>query len=164
MLNAEASESDELRLHNWHPRLVQLYRYWRSLHHGELLPSRRDFDPAAVSRLLPTMWLVDVLREPMRFRYRLIGTRIRDAGERDVTGSFLDEAHPEIAARDGFARFREIVGSGRPSWRRGRPFLFVHHQDFHEIENLFLPLAGDGKTVDMVLINTVFYRSDGTEA
>jgi hypothetical protein len=153
-----------LRSAEWHPRLAALYRYWRSLHEGAGLPARRDLDPSAIREQLPTMWMLDVVREPLRFRYRLIGTRIREANDRDLTGLWLDEAHPTVAAQaDGFARFRQVAIEGRPSWRRGAPTLFLARRDFRSIENLFLPMASDGHTVDLILANTVFYRHDGSE-
>ncbi len=164
-------EEAALRVRDWHPRLQALYRYWRSIHPAagqppERLPGRRDFDPMAVRDQLATLWLIDVVREPaLRFRYRLTGTRIREATGREMTGLWLDEAHPEInATQGGFGRFTRVVTERQPSWRRGEPTLFLQHADFHEIENVFLPLAGDGETVDMIVCSSVFYRRDGSEA
>lgn len=101
--------------------------------------------------------MLDVQREPFRLRYRLAGTRVVSGLGREVTGLWLDEAHPEATSCPEYiGRYRQVFLSGVPSWRRGRPYLAIH-RDFDDIENLFLPLAADGCTVDMILAMTVFY-------
>ena len=53
--------------------------YWESKRSGRRMPARRDFDPVfEVPRLLPWIVLVDVLHEPLDFRFRLIGSGIVD--------------------------------------------------------------------------------------
>lgn len=45
-------------------------------------------------------------------------------------------------------------------WRRGPPG--VHHATYvNTLERVVLPLATDGRTVDMLLGMTVFYWNDG---
>src|SRR5690242_1355091 len=56
------------------PEIVALYDYWRSKAPGEgLLPGRRHIDPVDIPRLLPNVWLLDVVDDPRRFRVRLVG-------------------------------------------------------------------------------------------
>lgn len=149
----------------WHGRATRLYRYWLSIHPPEGgLPGRRHFDPVAVAGLLPGIWLLDVQRLPFRLRYRLVGTGIIEAIGHEVTGLWLDEAHPHI--RDNavfFGRYQQVAETGVPSWRKGKPLLWTH-RDFGTIENLLLPLAKDGCEVDMLCAFTVFYRPDGSVA
>src|SRR5262245_41246659 len=79
---------------SWHPRVRRLFEYWRSIWpDSTALPGRGAFDPLAVAALLPHLILIDVIGRPPRFRYRLIGTRMVDALNGDLTGSWLDEAH-----------------------------------------------------------------------
>jgi hypothetical protein len=147
----------------WHPKVERLYAYWLAIHPAGALPGRQHFDPLAVHDLLPNIWLLDVQREPFRLRYRLAGTRITERLGREVTGLWLDEAHPHLAGDPGyFNRYRGVVLDATPSWRRGRP---VFQQDEHvaELENLMLPLAADGVHVDVLLILTVRYALSGTE-
>lgn len=153
----------------WHPKLQRLYRYWESIHPADGLPGRRHFDPVAVADLLQNIWLMDVQREPFRLKYRLVGTLVVSWIGKDHTGRWLDEVHPHIlaapAAKDtepgDYARFRRVVDSGVPDWRRGKPTLSLVHKDFVEIERLVLPLASDGRTVDILLVGTIFH--DGEE-
>jgi hypothetical protein len=139
---------------HWHPEVRGIFNYWRARHPEHGLPGRQHLDPADVVRLLPGIWLLDVQRLPFRLRYRLVGTRIVSSIGREVTGLWMDEAHPDSSRRpDYFQRYERVVESGQPSWRRGRPQLWIH-EDYTYLENLVLPLARDGRTVDMLLAFT----------
>ncbi len=145
----------------WHPKLQRFYQYWRQIHPSQGLPGRRHFDPLAIPDLLPGIWLLDVQREPFRIRYRLVGTRVVDAIGREVTGMWVDEAHPHLATDlSYFGRYRTVAETKIPSRRRGRAKAWMP-QDHREIENLAVPLASDGATVDMIGVITVFHYPDG---
>jgi hypothetical protein len=145
----------------WHPAPTELYRHWLSLCPSEQeLPGRQHLDPAHFPHLLPHIWLLDVARDPMRFRYRLVGTRLDQVMGINITGRWMDEVHSQVEAAC-FERYHRMVESGLPSWRRGRPLIW--YGKVAEIENVLLPLARDGRRVDMVLAQTRFYGSDGTE-
>jgi hypothetical protein len=160
--NSELGAALDTRL--WHPRAQRLYGYWRSIAPSGALPSRQHFDPVDIPDLLSCLWLLDVQRDPFRLRYRLAGTTIVEAIGHEVTGQWLDEAHPNIEDRAGFlARYSGVVESGQPSWRKGYPRLWTH-RDFGSVENLLLPFARDGHTVDMLCALTVLYLRDGTVA
>jgi hypothetical protein len=148
---------------NWHPKLQRMYRYWQQVRPApDLLPGRKHIDPLDIPELLPGIWLLDVQREPFRLRYRLVGTRIVEAIGREVTGQWIDEAHPHVLNIPNYAdRYRAIVTSGVPSRRRGQALLW-QHEDYREIENMVYPLASDGRTVDVLLVLTVLYGLDGT--
>jgi hypothetical protein len=147
----------------WHAKVRRLYDTWLAIHPPRGLPGRQHFDPLAIHDLLPNLWLLDVQRAPFRLRYRLAGTKITERLGREVTGLWLDEAHPHLASDPGyFKRYRTVVFDATPSWRRGRP-MFRQDEHVAELENLILPLAADGETVDMLLILTVRYTTAGTE-
>src|SRR5215472_4666223 len=48
--------------------------YWRRLCGERRMPSRKDFDPLDIPQILPYVMLVDVLRDPLDFRFRLLGS------------------------------------------------------------------------------------------
>ncbi len=74
------------------PLLRQLYAYWEKKRADKRMPSRRDMDPVEIDPpLLPWIMLLDVEGTPRRFRYRLVGTRLVELLERDLTGRYLDE-------------------------------------------------------------------------
>jgi len=147
----------------WNPKVRRLYEYWRSIHPETGLPGRQHFEPLDIPDLLSTLWLLDVQHEPFRLRYRLVGTKIVERLGREVTGQWLDEAHSNVANDPTyFDRYRLVVTQKEPSWRKGRP---IFKQDTHVavLENLILPLAADGETVNTLLIITIRYTEDGRE-
>ena len=149
----------------WHPKIDQFHRYWQRIHPAAgTLPGRQHFDPLEIHPLLPNIWLVDVVRPQLRFRYRLVGTRIAEAVGRDTTGMWLDEVHPDLhPGSQTYEHYLSVADQGRPSWRRGRPVFMAYSERCAEIERLLLPLAGDGKTVDMIVALTILFGLDGSE-
>lgn len=142
------------------PVLRGVYAYWRGVHPPVGLPGRQHIDPQALRKFLPYIWLIDIEREPFRLRYRLIGTAVVHVLGKDMTGQWFDEAHPEPASRTSYlARAQGVMSDGVPDWRRGRPNLW-QHETHHIVQNLILPLAADGTTVDMLFNASVF--STGT--
>ena len=139
-----------------HPRVREIRRYWTSIAPGpRLLPGRAHFDPVDVPSLLPNIWLIDVVRDPLRFRYRLLGTTVEKFAGRRLTGLWLDRTLPAGTREEVIANLTEVVETGTPSWRRG-PSLIVPEKTVMTLERLYLPLASDGRTVDMVLGLTIF--------
>jgi hypothetical protein len=149
---------DELPADGIHaPRLRVVYEYWRQLQQAlGHLPGRQHLDPATLKEHLPFLWMVDVVRtgpQP-RFRYRLIGTEIVHARGRDDTGRFIDEVNQEIDnGQEAEKRFSLVVASCRPHWRCGPPlWVNVLGDRTPYIENIYMPLAGDGVEPDIVLV------------
>ena len=69
-------------------RVQRLHEYWRAKSGADdPVPRRRDIDPVELPDLLPNLMLVDVERNPLRFRYRLVGTRVVDFSYHDFTGT-----------------------------------------------------------------------------
>jgi len=144
------------------PRVARLMEYWRDLAPGPgLLPARRHFDPMRVPDLLPNIWLIDVVRgTPNRYRYRLIGSALHDAGAPMRVGMFIDEMGNDVDQAAAHATFDSVVNGRQPDWRRGTPIL-RHLKFVATLERALLPLAEDGETVDVILGMTVFYLLDG---
>jgi len=139
-----------------------LHDHWRSLRPGPgMLPSRAHLDPAAIGalapRVLPHVWLLDVERDPMRFRYRLVGGALRAAGGDTRPGEHVDDH--DATGRFG-AVLAEVVRLGRPWFRRGPPML-RHAAHVVGLEVLVMPLAADGRTADMLLNCTVYHWQEG---
>lgn len=132
-------------------RLHRLHAYWNGLRPApDLLPGRQHFDPVDIPALLPYLWLLDVSRDPLRFRYRLSGTELVKAMGADFNGKYLDEIRGDFANTTTGLQHAEVVRTGAPAFREGWPTL---HQgmEFRWMQRLVLPLARDGKTVDIVL-------------
>lgn len=145
-----ATLPDELR----HPNLVRLYRHWDEVRRGRSMPSRADIDPLSLPQLLGHLLLIDVLREPLRFRYRLIGTRLTERMRRDMTGKFFDDI-PEPVYRDRLYDWHGgVVAEKAP---RGGVTARRLLDRWEPYEILTLPLSTDGVEVDMTLTG-LYYR------
>lgn len=88
--------------------------YWNSRRGDRAMPTRADLDPADIKRLLPHVVLVDVLHDPLNFRFRLLGTEV----DRITTSNPLGKRFSEIPhMREGsnfWARHAEVVATRRP--------------------------------------------------
>lgn len=146
------------------PKIKALYHYWESIRprgaQSGLLPGRRHLDPVDIPELLPNIWMIDVARDkaggPPRFRFRLIGTEIVRFTGRDSTGRWLDETYPGYAESDAFRFHRQVAESGRPDYRRSG-ILSNPGRNYVKAERLYLPLAEDGRTVDILLVMTLYH-------
>src|ERR1700687_4262555 len=86
------------------------------------LPGRQDLVPEDIAPLWSRAWMLDVFRDPLRYRYRLCGTEMVRSLGHEVTGEWLDEVHPAlIATPQSRERFRFMAETGRAPWRRGVP-------------------------------------------
>lgn len=145
-----------------HPKIRRMIAHWESLAPAPgILPGRQHFDPIRVPDLLPHIWLIDVERGPaLRFRYRLLGTALIEAGVPMRRGDYFDEVAGQPLLHEVAQLLEALVRDPRPHWRRGVPKV-EHAKHVSELERVMLPLATDGATVDMLIGATVFYWDDG---
>lgn len=130
------------------PRLARLYAYWQSRKGNRRFPTRRDLDPVDLRYILGHLMLLDVLRDPLRFRYRLHGAEITARVQYDLTGKFLDDI-PDPDYRDYAVRRCEgLVASGEPLVIRRERALDGRLRPY---EALWLPFSEDGVNVTMLL-------------
>jgi hypothetical protein len=127
----------------------ELFAYWASLRDGALLPGRRHLDPGGIKRLLPTVSLIDVAREPLDFRVRLAGTALYGVYGREITGQRFSDIYNTAAADYWRVELGRVVADRRPA-------VGVHNLAWRGASHLSilwlrLPLASDGQDVDMIL-------------
>lgn len=139
-----------------HPDINALYDYWRAIAPVGALPGRRHFDPVYVPRQLPNIWLLDVHYSPLRFWRRLVGSRIEQYAGESLQGGWVGENLPHGRQAAVQQNLAAVVETKQPNWRRGRSFIHFEKQDFGELERLYLPMAADGHSIDMILAITVF--------
>ena len=72
------------------PRVDRFHDYWKARHSAQYaVPLRAAFDPTELRELLPNIVVIEVEQAPLRFRYRLVGTRVVEFNKLDFTGSYL---------------------------------------------------------------------------
>lgn len=127
----------------------EIFSYWSSLRRDGKLPSRADIQPAGFRKLLPTVSLTDVVREPLDYRLRLAGTGLYPVYGREITGRSLRDVYSREAADYWRGELDKVVRLRRPgvgchnlAWK-GQPHISLLW--------MRLPLSSDGESVDMIL-------------
>lgn len=132
------------------PKLVALQDLWQSKLNGRDLPLRSDIPPEELKQWMGNLALCEVEPDPLRFRLRLVGTRIRDYDGADYTGRYLDEVLSPAIRPIVLSQWRRCVESRRP--------VLVHHREKDPIgrpvviDKLFLPVSMHGESVDQVFV------------
>jgi hypothetical protein len=144
------------------PSLVE---YWRSLAPPGQLPNHRAVDAAVLPRLLPYLAKVEVLADPLDFRFRLIGEHIAMHAGRSLAGLCLGHLMAESPAGEAafyrrlFGFFQAVAGGDRPLAAR---FDFDGSTGIRRsVEIVAMPLAGRGGGVDRLLAAMAFAEMAG---
>lgn len=140
------------------PELCRLLEYWQAKRRTlGRLPARADIDPLEMRFALGHLILADVEPgDPIRFRHRLIGTRIVEHAGYDATGLYVDDIPDQELARRLTESYRTVIATREPVHDRvngmvgGRPL---------NLEILRLPLSQDGTTIGMVLSGAFFLKA-----
>jgi len=128
-------------------RIHKLNAYWLAKAKGRV-PSRSAIDPVDVRELLPNLMLIDVVSDPARFRYRLVGTRVVQYTGFDFTGRCIDEM--VFQGRDFMEQcYRRMLAERRPVF--GHYAWLVRSRHFGQCEFAVFPLSEDGVTVNRAI-------------
>jgi len=133
-----------------HPRIQSIYDYWLRIHPARGLPGRQHFDPVDIPSLLANIYLIDVAPGGAEFTFRLMGTRAEAFFGGSFTGQPVSSAYVADHKSRTYADIAAMRQDRRPRWRRG-PTYYVRNRELAMVERLYLPLARDGETVDMIL-------------
>ena len=128
--------------------------YWDQQRGPRTMPRRKDIDPAGMVPVLPYVFLLDVQREPLDFRYRLIGTVMDQHMSEPYTGRWMSSiAHqkpPSIIWQSC-----ALVVETRCPYSSETPYV-GKYKDFKHTEDIIMPLSDDGGTVNMLLVTAAF--------
>src|SRR5277367_3428258 len=95
------------------PRLLRFFTYLEEKRAGRDFAQRRNLDPLDFPYILGDVVMLDVIHEPLRFRYRIVGTGLTAWRGYDLQGKFVDD-HPDPEYREFvLARYRETVEQRR---------------------------------------------------
>lgn len=149
LANEQKGSGSVVAIRQEYKKLKALMDYWQGICRPGGLPSRSDLDPVEIPQLLGNVFLVDVERQPMRFRMRLAGSEIDRVFGRSFTGRFLDDFHTGYFERDALSDYAQVVFCKQPSFTErcvaGAGGQWIHYR------RLLLPLSTDGWQVDMLL-------------
>jgi hypothetical protein len=133
-------------------RLARLFRCWGELRGDRRYPAPADMDPGRYADASEVVSIIEVHRDPLRFRYRQVSKQLTEHLGYEMAGKHVDEI-PEPSMRQFTRAFYErALAREAPLYETGT-VLIRTDEWWHE--TLVLPLATDGKTIDTLII----YRS-----
>jgi hypothetical protein len=135
------------------PRLRRFYDYWLSKRRERRMPARHDIDPLEFPYVLGNLMLVDVLRDPQRFRVRLHGVNVVTRMHYDMTGKLLDEVPRPEWRSYVLDRCRGLAASGEPLVLMNDLFLDGWGSRY---EALWLPFSDDGIDVNLLVCAMIY--------
>lgn len=131
-----------------HEELAALHRFWLGLSKDGRLPARHDFVAEDLADWIGHVSLLEVERDPLRFRFLLHGGHFTLLTGNNLTGRYLEDALSPHYREAVLASYRDVVETGQPVYR--------HYTDpslpWRELDRLILPLADDGVTVDRIMV------------
>ncbi len=139
---------DKIRQEITHPDIRRGFDYWCLLRGDRDFPCRADLDPIDIPHLLHIVSLIDVLADPVDFRFRLIGARPAAGHSVQIGQSAFDLTEKEGRARI-LARYQRCIEG------RG-PVLDIYEnastdQGVFRIEAITCPLSDDNTAINMML-------------
>ena len=91
------------------------FEYWQGKCAADGLPASRTLDPLDMPRLLPHLLLKDVRRDPWDFRYRVVGTLVREHSRHDWTGKWMSEIDGQGSGSILFRVTQWVAEEARPA-------------------------------------------------
>ncbi|MBM3547779.1 MAG: PAS domain-containing protein [Alphaproteobacteria bacterium] len=133
-------------------RLRMLLAHWTEAAADGRMPTPDIIDPIKLGDLMGWLFVYEVERDPMRFRYLVYGPKIARRIGFDLTGKYVHD-HPIAEAREAIARLLTAVAtSGRP--HRGVSTRRILDRDA-TTEAVVVPLAGpDGSVRQLLALQT----------
>lgn len=131
--------------------------YWFAKRGDRAMPSRPEIDPAEMKRLLPHIALFDVMREPLDFRYRLIGTEVRHHMIRDLTGARMSELDYQRPPSQIWSNYERVLESQLPLVCH--PPYVGPQRDYLWVEDGICPLGTPEDGVTMLLVFVDFLKA-----
>jgi len=136
------------------PTLRRFFEYYRAKAGNRPFPARRDLDPVDFPYALGDITLIDVAHDPLRFSFRLDGSRHVERFGFDLTGRSLDDfPYPEMRQAI-YDSYRDVIEARAP--RRYYRDLESAGRWFR-YETLILPLSDDGTEINMLISAISFH-------
>jgi hypothetical protein len=131
------------------PVLEAARAYWERLRRGRTMPARGDINPVEVPKPLSCVLLVDVLAQPLDFRFRLVGGDVEAISFRNYRGVRFSEIVHMRPGSEIFGAYRQVVETRRPLWAEVSYVGF--DSGIRRIRHILMPLSEDDDRVDTVL-------------
>lgn len=136
--------------------LADLHAYWRACRGRQPFPARGDIDPVDIPSLLEYLVLMDVLRDPLDFRYRLVGGHIVEHSGRNVQGQTIRGLMADGGPRAQAIQAKALVAGEVLADFKVPVFIDLSYEapdgkSRKRVNGLMLPLGEPGAGINMVL-------------
>ncbi|MCB9946638.1 MAG: PAS domain-containing protein [Rhodospirillaceae bacterium] len=122
---------------------------WADRRGDRMAPARRDLEPWDLKSILPYVTLLDVIEDPLDFRCRLVGTKVREIHGIELTGKSVRALGPPSYADRVWEHLTRLIERKEPQ------LCLVEYTNrdilLRSFTVLRLPLSNDGRTVNMIL-------------
>jgi len=130
------------------PDLGILYEYWALQRGTRSMPCRADINPRDIAAVMPLVFIADIF-QPMRFRFRLVGTTICDRWHEDLTGRWLDELCFDGELDAVLEQYASVARTGTP--RIDKEEFINEETRYLHYQRMLLPLSEDGQVPNMLI-------------
>ena len=145
LVDASALKSEAVR---------EAFAYWQGKCVNGAPPPSLAFDPLDVPRLLPHLMLKEVRRDPWDFRYRVVGTLVREHSRSDWTGKWMTGIPGQEPGSTLFRVTQWVAEHGKPAIYR--PPYVGPHKEFKHCEAALMPWVDAAGLTDRVLVAADF--------
>jgi hypothetical protein len=128
--------------------IAQARSYWERIRGERRMPRRGDLDPVEIPRLLPFVMLVDVLAEPLDFRFRLIGSAVQAIIAQNYVGRRFSELPHMVRGNMVWAEYEAVVSHHQPV---ATIVDYIGSDRFVQcVRHCLMPLSNDDRAVNMI--------------
>lgn len=127
----------------------EAFQFWLDIVQSGAYPTRADVTPHSLRKVLPNLILIEVLRDPLDFRYRLVGTKVDYFVGTHFTDLRFSEIRHQAEDSNIFAVHAELVEKGIPMC--GQIPYVGPFADIRDIQDIMLPLFDQDGNVTHIL-------------
>lgn len=137
-VKAPSYRSERIALDSAPPRIRELVTYWETRRQGDALPAKSAIVPWDLPNHIGRLCLVEVMREPLDFVYRLDGSNISSSSSEDLKNRSVLQGTPTFIYEHIFADLEASAEAGAPVlWRA----FYAHDAVSYNYLRLVLPLT-----------------------
>lgn len=123
-----------------------------------LFPSRQQMKVTDLRSRMAHVAVMDVEQDPLDFRYRLIGTKLREFLYADYTGQSFRELKGKEPGSEIWTIVEQVYRDQTPLYCEV-PYVGPK-ADYKQASSLYLPLASDNRTIDKIMLVSNFVLID----
>ncbi len=123
---------------------IIFYNYWLIIKGERVMPKRTDFDPMQIPKVLPYILMEDVLHDPLKFKIRLIGSKLKIP----ITS--------KEKTLDQFPNMKSVVGLLTRMADQKKPCFYKSkshwsQNSYEEYTSLILPFSDENEKINIIM-------------